>query len=302
MDLRQVEYVLAVVDHGGFTRAARAAHVAQPSLSQAVRRLEDELGAPLFFRLGRGVRLTPAGEAFVGPARRLVREAQNVVATVSGYATLSVGSVDIVALPTLVADPLAALIGRFRQLHPAISVRVLDPGTVANVLAMVSDGRAEIGFTDEGGTRHGLVRRGVGEQELLAVLPPGAGGETRPIRLEAFARHPLVLAPPETSSRQVLEHALEQLGLEPNVAVEVSQREAVTPLVLAGAGATALPAPLAREAKALGATVRSFAPRLARPVSVVRRSAPLSPAAAEFLDLLIALGRRRAPRSPRPRS
>lgn len=292
MDLRQVEYVLGVVDHGGFTRAAAAMHVAQPSLSQSVRRLEHELGAPLFFRIGRTVRMTPAGEAFVGPARRLLREAQNVKATVADHATLAVGSLDVVALPTLVADPLAEIIGRFRQRHRGVSVRVLDPATTATLLAMVADGRAEVGISDAVNVARGLESRTIGEQELLAVLPPDAPTTGRTIRLAAFARYPLVLGPPGTSTRHVVEAAMESLGLTPDIGVEVNQREAVTPLVLAGAGATALPAPLAREARALGAAVLPFAPRLVRPVSVVHRRETLSPPAVAFLDLVIRNARR----------
>lgn len=292
MELRQVEYVLGVVDYGGFTKASAAMHVAQPSLSQSVRKLENELGAPLFFRVGRTVRLTPAGEAFVGPARRLLREAQTVKATVADHATLATGALDVVALPTLVADPLAAIIGRFRKQYQGVSVRVLDPPSTTALLAMVADGRAELGISDAPIVGRGLEAHVIGEQELLAVLPPDSTAASRAIRLAAFARHPLVLGPPGTSARQVVESALEGVGLIPLVAVEVNQREAVTPLVLAGAGATALPAPLAHEAKALGATVLPFAPRLVRRVSVVHRSTTLSPPARAFLDLVVRSTRR----------
>ena len=73
MDLRQLGYVVAVVDHGGFTRAAAAMHVAQPSLSQAIRSLEAELGVELFRRIPQGTRLTSAGESLLGPARQTLR-------------------------------------------------------------------------------------------------------------------------------------------------------------------------------------------------------------------------------------
>ena len=72
MELRQIEYVLAVVDRGSFTKAAAAVHVSQPSLSDGIRRLEAELGVRLFDRLGRSVELTDAGLALVGPARQLL--------------------------------------------------------------------------------------------------------------------------------------------------------------------------------------------------------------------------------------
>src|SRR4051812_6277723 len=78
MELRQIQYAVAVIDHGGFTRAAAALYVSQPSLSQGVANLEAELGTPLFRRVGRRVVLTAAGEAFQEPARQLLRDARTI--------------------------------------------------------------------------------------------------------------------------------------------------------------------------------------------------------------------------------
>src|SRR3954470_2587299 len=115
MELRQVEYVVAVVDHGGFTRAAAALHVTQPSLSSGVATLERELGVALFHRLGRRVALTSAGEAILAPAQRLLREAASVRDAVAGVAELVHGTLDLVSLPTLAAEPLAPMVGAFRS-------------------------------------------------------------------------------------------------------------------------------------------------------------------------------------------
>lgn len=286
MELRHVEHVLAVVDHGGFTAAARALHLAQPSLSQSVRRLERELGVDLFVRAGRQVTLTHAGEAFLGPARRLVREAQNVLATTSAHAAGLAGTVDVVAMATLAVDPLAGRVGELRRAHPALAVRVVEPASTAQLLAMVRDGRAELGVTETGTASPDVVEHRIGEQELLAVLPPGSPGRGQPLTLRDLAEQPLVLGPPGASTRQTLERALDEVGQELSVAVEVDQREAVVPLVLAHAGATALPTPLAREAEAQGAVVRPLRPRLVRPVSTIHRRAPLSPGAELLLRAL----------------
>lgn len=288
MNLRQVEYALAVVDHGGFSAASRAIHVAQPSLSQAVRRLEEELGASLFVRAGRGVTLSHAGEAFIGPARRLLREVENVRATVGAHAALAIGQVDVVALPTLAVDPLVGVLGRFRKRHPGISVRVVEPSSAAELRTMVRDGRAELGLTDSRPRDGDLLSRQVGRQELFAVLPPAEAVPSGSITLSEFAAHPLVLGPPGASTRQVVEQSMLERGLEIRIAVEIGQREAVVPLVVGGAGATALPEPLAREAELLGANVLPFAPGLLRPVSVVYARSGLSPAAKALLDEIVA--------------
>src|SRR6478735_11877555 len=86
MDLRQVEQVLAVFDHGSVTGAAKALHLAQPSVSETLRRTERELGTPLFHRVGRRLVPTPAGEAFVGPARQLLRDREGLIAGVAAIA------------------------------------------------------------------------------------------------------------------------------------------------------------------------------------------------------------------------
>src|SRR6185369_17927690 len=98
MDLRQVEYVLAVVERGSFTKAAASMQVSQPSLSDGIRRLESELGVRLFHRLGRSVELTDAGRAFVGPARQLVRDRDAVLESVAAVRELGTGTIDVVAL------------------------------------------------------------------------------------------------------------------------------------------------------------------------------------------------------------
>src|SRR5437764_944403 len=115
MDLRQLEYVVAVADHGGFTRAALALHVAQPSLSHGIRTLEAELGIELFARLGRTVQLTSAGEGVVDSARRVLRDVADLTTVTRAAVELETGRLDVVALPTLAVEPLAVLIGQFRK-------------------------------------------------------------------------------------------------------------------------------------------------------------------------------------------
>src|SRR3954453_16563984 len=104
MELRHVEYVLAVIDAGSFTGGAAAVGVAQRSLSEGVRRLEGGLGVRLFDRVGRSVPTTDAGRALEGPARRLIRDREVVLHAVGSVRALKTGSLDLVALPTLAVD------------------------------------------------------------------------------------------------------------------------------------------------------------------------------------------------------
>jgi DNA-binding transcriptional LysR family regulator len=291
MDLRRLGLFLAVVDEGGMTRAAEARHVSQPSVSQAIRELESELGTQLFHRVGRGLVLTAAGEALVGPARQALRDVEIARAAVEAVAGVSAGHLDLAALPTLAVDPLATLVGAFRVAHPQVTIRLADPAEGAALEAMVASGDVEVGITVGTGTEtdagQSLQVRQLGHQDLLAVLPPGTPSPGRRITVPQLAAFPIVAAPPGTATRNQLDEAFAGAGATPHVAVTTAQREAILPLVLAGAGATLFPRPLAEQAAALGAVVTPVTPRLTRAVIAIHRPGPLSPAAASFLDLAL---------------
>ena len=286
MDLRQVEYVLAVVDRGSFTRAAAYMEISQPSLSDGIRRLEAELDVRLFDRLGRSVELTDAGHAFVGPARQLLRDRDAVIESVAGVRGLRSGTLDIVSLSTLAADPLGRLVGRFRAAYAGIVVHIAAPDDLGAVDAMVLDGRCELGLTELPPRREELVSVSLERQEIVAVCPPGTRLPV-PGRLPVAKLRdmPLVTTPRGLSTRDLLDRALAAAGVEPLIAVETSQREAIAPLVLAGAGTSFLPAGLAKSVGAQGAVVARLVPPLTRTVGLVHRAAPLSPAARAFVEL-----------------
>ena len=126
MEIRQLQHAVAIVDQGGFSAAAdEVGH--HPARPVAVDRHPGAgAGLQLFVR-GRQVVLTAAGEAFLGPARQVLRAATAVRDVAADVTGLRSGRLDLVALPTLAVDPLAELLGRFRAAHPGISVRVAAP-------------------------------------------------------------------------------------------------------------------------------------------------------------------------------
>ncbi len=284
MDLRRLGMFLAVVDHGSFTGGARAAHVAQPAVSVAIRELEAELGAALFVRARSGAALTPAGEALVAPARQALRDIDTAAAAVAAVTGLMGGRLDIASLATLAADPVAPIIGRFRSDHPGVTVRLAAPSDPGELAESVRAGQAEIGITEHGSANQRLNEVALLDQDLMVVSPQAAAGRTGVMTLRALADEPLVLTEPGSSLRVVVERALESIGRTPTCVVETEQREALVPLVLAGAGSTVLPALLASNATLLGAVVRTIRPQLRRRVVIVHRAGPLAPAARAFLD------------------
>ena len=206
MELRPIEYVCAVVDHGSFTRAAGALDVAQPSLSEGVHRLERELGVPLFERAGRTVRLTAAGEALLGPARQLLRDRDAALDAVAAVRELRRGTLDLVALPTLVAEPLAGLIGRFRSAHPGVAVHIADPEDNAALERRVAVGQSELGLTELPPRDDTFVTLRLERQEIVAVCPPGTKlARDGRLPVGELARLPLITTPAGTSTRDLLD-------------------------------------------------------------------------------------------------
>ncbi len=215
MERKQLEYFLAIAAHGSFTSAAGSLHVSQPSLSYAIRGLEKEIGAPLFRRLGRGVALTPAGEALLPSARRVIQafarfhtEAQRITQVVSGR-------LDIMTVTTLAVDPLAPLVGVPR----APSRRRTEhrrPENAAAVVSAVRNGECELGLTEHGIAAEGMVVLDLPEQELYAVLPPRTELKPPgPITARQLAALDIVTTPPGTTTRSAVDNVLASAGDHP---------------------------------------------------------------------------------------
>ena len=284
MEIHQLRYALAVVDEGTFTAAAAACFVAQPSLSHAIRALERELHVELFHRVGRRPTLTSAGEAFVSAAREVMRALDTLRAEVDAVAGVVAGHLDLVTLPTLAVDPVTPLVGAFRTAHSHVTVRLAHPENVASLVEAVRSGESEIGITELPISAERLRALPLGRQELVAILPPGSESPVH-LDLRALARHPLVMLPAGTSTRNTLDSAFDAAGAQPTIAVETDQREAVVPLVLAGAGAAVVPAPMAAVARVQGAVVVRLRPALWRQLGLIHRDATLSPAARAFIEI-----------------
>ncbi len=288
MDRRPLEYFLAVAAHGSFTSAASALRVAQPSLSHAIKSIERDVGAILFHRLSRGVKLTAAGEAFLRPAHQVMRDFAAARASVQMVSDLMAGRLDIVALTTLAVHPLANLVGDFRRAYPGVDISIDAPEHAAAVTEMVRTGRSELGLTDFSVPTGDLRAYELPEQQILAVLPPDADVPSgTPLKVAQVATFDLIVTPVGTATRSLLEFALAGAGVPLRIAVETPHRAAIVPLVLAGAGTTLLPLPMAEDAARQGARIAPIDPPIARRVQLLRRREPLSPAGRAFMHAVV---------------
>ncbi|MFC7447213.1 LysR family transcriptional regulator [Rhodococcus daqingensis] len=284
MDLRQMEYFLAVVDCGGVTRAATQLHVAQPSLSQVVRKLEKDLGVELFHRVGRGLVLSPAGEALVGPARMILREVESAEKAVRDVGAIRGGRIDIASLSDLSSDPLSVWVAKFRRQYPDVRFHIEERDETADVVSLVRSGACELGILALPLPTEGLVAEELVGQQLVLVCPPATDARwPDPVPIEHLSRVPFVMGERGTATRDFIDRSLRAHGVEPDVAVEVRQRGAVLPIVLAGGGVSIVALRSGLDAMLRGGVVRELEPRLTRHMGVVRRTGRLTEAATEFL-------------------
>ncbi|MFC9515545.1 LysR family transcriptional regulator [Nocardiaceae bacterium NPDC056970] len=291
MDSRQLRYFLAVVDNGSVTKAAEVLYVAQPALSQSLRALEAELGAALFRRVPRGMELTGAGEALVGPARQVVQSSRRVDETVRRLVSLERGWLDVACPSDLAVDPSASLIARFRALHPGIRVNLVDPGPNADSTTVLRSARCEVGIDYLPIDDAKLATHLLGRRRLVLALPDeydSIPAHTFPI--ESLAEVPLVAGGRGTVVREELERVCGRHGFAPRVVVEVEHEHNVHLLVAAGAGAAFVTEPEARQAERRGLRTVRTAPELGRDFGLVFRTGSLSPAALAFVTFVTGSG------------
>lgn len=294
MDVRQLQYFLAVVDHGSVHRAARELFVAQPSISQALRALERDLGADLFHRTGRRLVLTPAGEQLVDPARDVLRGLRLARDTVEAVDGLRGGRLLISAMPSQAVSPLAGMIGRFATRYPEVEVVVRAAATPPEVLDAVRVGAVELGVLGAAQCPEpaGMVVTPLATQRfVLVAAAPGDLPDSEPVAPAALAGARLIAGQPGTVMRRAADDIV-RTARGSRIAVEVEHRAAVLPLVLAGVGVAVLSESWRQLALDAGAVVRDLDSPEVLHVCLVHRTGRLSPAASEFQEREFRSGRR----------
>ncbi|ORA10436.1 LysR family transcriptional regulator [Mycobacterium asiaticum] len=225
MELRQLEYFLAVADHLSFTRAARRLHVVQSGVSATIRALERELGAELFARGPAGVRLTPAGEELRPHARATIDAARAAKDAVNATRATVRGTVTVGTLTSINVIDLPALLAELHVRHPEVRVqlRAARAGTTG-LARQLRDGDLDIAFLVFTGTPPSDLRaRLVADVPLQLVVPkdhPLASGDS--VTLAELAGLSFVDAPPGYGTRIVVDNAFAAAGVERTVTLEVA--------------------------------------------------------------------------------
>ena len=287
MDIRQLKYFLAVVDHNGFSRAAKQLMVAQPSLSQAIATFERELGMPLFHRIGRGVVLSEAGQALVGPARVVLRDLDEAKATMRELKGLRGGRIDLVTMPSPGMEPLTTILTAFSRAHPDVTVNAEAAFTPEEVLASVRTGAAEIGVLGSAEPTQAADLDVVPLERQPLVLISGSEDDG-PTGDEYFAPDltgcRLIVSQRGSLMRALVDDVLAS-GIEVSIVAEIAHRTSILPMVLNGLGRAVLPASWTESARRSGARVQTITPETYLHVAAVSRRTHLTtPATALMVE------------------
>ncbi|MEV0391220.1 LysR substrate-binding domain-containing protein [Nonomuraea sp. NPDC050643] len=286
MDLQQMRYVVAVAETSNFTRAAEQCLVVQSALSHQIARLERELGAKLFDRTSRRVRLTPAGEAFLPAARQALDAAERARAEVSAATGEIRGRLAVGAIPTVAAIDLPAALKRFHLRHRQVRIS-LRSGASEELTERVRQGTLDVAFLGLplGVRPKGVRGRELARGDLVAMVAPDhpLAGRDR-VDLGELSDEPFVDFPPGTAARAQSDEAFTAAGVRREVAFEVTTVDFIARLIRQGLGVGLLPAAFVSELPDLPVLRLRDAP--ARMEHLIwSRFAP-SPVAAAFLATL----------------
>ncbi|MGK9220565.1 MULTISPECIES: LysR family transcriptional regulator [unclassified Microbacterium] len=286
MDVRQLRYFLAIVDHGGFGRAAEQLLISQPSLSQSIASLERELGIELFHRVGRRVTLSAAGEELVGHARVVVRDLESARAAMDAVRGVRTGRVDISSMPSPGIEPLTTIIATFRDRHPEIAISVDGAFDVDDVISAVRSGTSEIGLLGSAVQLRtpGVRSFSLGSQPLVLIVNPADDrfGPGDVIAREQLAGARFIVSQRGALMRTMVDELVAS-GIDVEIVVEVAHRTSILPLVIRGIGHAVMPASWTPLAEHAGLRTLRIDPPTLLHVSVISRMDHLSPAARAFL-------------------
>jgi DNA-binding transcriptional LysR family regulator len=285
LELHHLRCTVAIAEHGSFSAAATALHLTQPSLSYSIARLERELGTRLFDRSPARTTLTATGEAFLGPARRAIAEADSARTAVQAVTGLLTGNMRIASIRTAVVET-AQQLAHFRQQHPGVRLIVHEPGSDRDVVEAVRSATCDIGIMRTLGVPSDLPSTPIGTQELAVVFPAALAPRRAHITLGDLAGTPLVAPLAGTKIRAAHDELLREHGVEPTVGAECSHLETIIELVRTGIGAAITSSSRAATLGESGLAIRRVRPKFPTDLCAVWRPESSAPAAAAFVVLV----------------
>ncbi|MBA2378690.1 MAG: LysR family transcriptional regulator [Blastocatellia bacterium] len=287
MDINQLEVLVAVASERSFSRAAEALSRTQPAVSQAINRLEKDLGEKLFDRSSKDGTLTPAGEVLIEYAKQMLNLRQTAIVAVKELRGLHKGKITITANEHTVFY-LLPVIQRFRELHPEIKIEV-HRGVASRIPKEITAREVELGVLSFRPSETALRSIPVVVDDLVLVIAPAHHlAKKKSVAIKELGGETFIAHNARSPYRNKVIETFERFGTPLNIAVELPSLEAIKRLVIRGVGIALVPQLTARaeisDGRLIGLTVKEL--RMERTLHLVyRRNSVLSHAATEFLRI-----------------
>lgn len=289
MELRQLQYVIQISIEKNFSRAAEKLHIAQPSLSQQLSKLEQELGVLLFRRTTNSVELTQAGQVFVDKAQSILDEVEQLKQEMDDMAQMKRGRLVVGTLPITGSHILPLVLPVFGELYPQIDVILVEDTTV-KLEQLTASGGTDISLLTLPLVDQSLEWEPLMEEEICLAVPPNHPLASRKdeISIEELRDEPFVGLKKGQGFRQILVNLCQQGGFTPNIVFESSNIETVQSLIAGGMGITFVPKMLTRSAG--GEFVPAYLSLKSHPTRTLiiasRKGRYLSKAAVAFIETM----------------
>jgi DNA-binding transcriptional LysR family regulator len=283
--LRQLEYLVTVVDEGSFTRAAELLHVTQPALSHQMRALEKGVGGALLERLPRSVRLTPMGRAMLPHARAALADAERARCAARRASGLERGELQIATVYSVSLGVLPPALRAWRRSRPGVDIRLFEHRHADELRDAMTAGEADVAIGPPPPDWDGPVRS-LGVEEFVIVLPtdgPSEGNGTGRVKLETLSDCAWVHYAPGNGLAELVDQVCVAAGFRPRAAVRTEQTAAAPILAAAGLGPALVPANVLPP-RFEGRVLRPDPP-VRRTLAAYTRSDP-DPLTAEFIEVL----------------
>jgi DNA-binding transcriptional LysR family regulator len=260
MEIHQLRYFVAVADEGSFSRAAAKVRVAQPSLSQQIRKLEGEVGQPLFDRLPRSVVLTEAGRCFIDYARKILASIGDARRCVDELKDEVAGRLAVGAIPTIAPYVLPELVVTFQKHYPEVTLEIIEDVT-EGMTRRIEAGELDVALASTCQQSPTLRRESLGNEPLLALVPEGHPlAKKTLVELDDLKSQRFLLLHEMHCLSQQVHHLLEFRRLRPEIALAGSQLSTIANMVAASIGISIVPQMMAKHHATPGCVSLPFAP------------------------------------------
>mgnify|MGYP002622256702 CR=1 FL=1 len=292
MELRQLQYALQIAKSLNFSRAAENLHIAQPSLSQQIAKLEKELGVLLFQRNTNAVELTYAGAVFVEKAQKIMDMIEQLIREMHDISQIRKGRLIVGSLPITGSHILPLVLPEFKRRYPDIEI-VLVEETTAVLESLTSSGQTDVCLLTLPIADPTLTWQELVEEEIWLAVPPAhplieRSGRREAVRIADLKGEPFIVLKRGQGFRKITFDLCKNAGFEPKIVFESTNIETVQSLVAAGMGIALVPKMVARarEAEFSPAYVRLVERPTRTLVIAYRKGRYLSKAAEAFITVM----------------